>query len=693
MSLVATMLSGQVRYLDEVTKTGPKSKRYQTKDGAAFHPKYYQSKEEADSAYSDWENEWLDLEQVVVTGTRTPKALKDVPIQTRLITSGDIQKVDATNVSDLLQQELSGVEFTQAMNQQTHMNFSGFGGQSVLFLVDGERLAGETMDDVDFTRLNMANVDRIEIVKGAASALYGSSAAGGVINIITKEPTEPWSLNVNARASKHNEWRYGASLGLNGHGLQNLLSVTGTTIDNYNFESGRNPIAVTIKTFYGDATLNVKDQLIWRPVEKLRFTGRAGYFYRQQVRSEATPERYRGFTGGLRCNLDITPNDQLEASYNFDQYDKSDYHKQMRLDVRDYSNVQNSLRFLYNHSWERGDVLTIGSDIMHDYLMNNNLHNGSSQQNSFDIFSQYDWSIAPKWELVSALRYDYFSDGKHSRVTPKLSARYQPIRNLNVRLGYGMGFRAPTLKEKYYKLDMMGIWIIQGNPDLQPEMSHNFNASVEYTKSHYNFTLGGYYNQMKDRLATGAPYQDPTLDPQRPEQLYLDYVNLADYSSFGFDLTFQAKWNNGVGVKTSYAFVHEQLPYDKQGESINNQYVPARAHSLNTRVEWGHQFSKHYGLDLSLSGRVLSGVDNDEFVDYSSRDPETGRLLKHTIHYDPYTLWKLSVAQRIGSAVKLTLTVDNLFDYTPEYYYLNAPLTDGATLQIGLSVDIDKLKK
>jgi len=665
MSLVATTLSGQNRY--------------------------YQSKEEADSAYSDWENQWLDLEQVVVTGTRTPKVLKDVPIQTRLITAQDIQKVDATNVEDLLQQELPGVEFSQAMNQQTHMNFSGFGGQSVLFLVDGERLAGETMDDIDFTRLNMANVERIEIVKGAASALYGSNAAGGVINIITKEPTEPWTLNVNARTSRHHEMRYGASVGVNGHKLQNMFSFTGTSIDNYNFVSGPNPVAVTIKTFYGDETYHVKDQLIWRPAKGIRFTGRAGYFFRQQVRSEAAPERYRGFNGGLRGNWDFSDRDQLEVSYNFDQYDKSDYQKQTHLDIRDYSNVQNSLRLLYNHTLTRGDVLTLGSDFMHDYLMNNNLASGSVEQNSFDIFGQYDWNITDRWEVVSALRYDYFSDGDESRVTPKLTARYQPLRNLNLRLGYGMGFRAPSLKEKYYRLDMMGIWIIQGNPELLPETSHNLNASVEYTKGHYNFTLGGYFNQVKNRLATGAPYLDASLDPIHPEQLYLDYVNLADYSSFGFDLTLQAHWNNGVGAKVSYAFVHEQLPYDKQGESINNQYIPARDHSLSARVEWDHQFAKNYGMNLSLNGRVMSGVDNDEFVDYTTRDPQTGRLLKHTIHYNPYSMWKLSLAQRLGPAVKLTIAADNLFNYKPDYYYLNAPLTDGFTLQVGVSIDIDKL--
>ena len=157
----------------------------------------------ADSTYRQF-----NLGEVVVTGTRTPKFLKNTPIQTRVISAKEIARLDATNVQDLLQQELPSVEFSYAMNQQTHLNFSGFGGQGVLFLVDGERLAGETMDDVDFTRLSMDNVERIEIVKGAASALYGSNATGGVINIITKNSQKPLTLNVNARYAKHNEQRY-----------------------------------------------------------------------------------------------------------------------------------------------------------------------------------------------------------------------------------------------------------------------------------------------------------------------------------------------------------------------------------------------------------------------------------------------------------------------------------------------------
>ena len=652
--------------------------------------KYFKTRAAADSAYHHWEEEPVWMEQVVVTGTRTPKSLKDVPIQTRLITAQDIQKVDATNVEDLLQQEMPGVEFSYAMNQQTHLNFSGFGGQNVLFLVDGERLAGETMDDVDFTRLNMASVERIEIVKGAASALYGSSAAGGVINIITKEPTKPWSLNVNTRVSKHNEWRYGASLGLNGYRLQNMLSYNATTIDNYNFTNGPKPLARTVVNFFGDNTFNVKDQLIWRPVQNFRLTTKVGYFFREQVRTESVPEHYRDFMVGLRGNWDITKQDNLEVSYHFDQYDKSDFRKLDDLEVRDYSNVQNSLRTLYNHSFERGDVLTVGTDYMHDYLMNLNFAGGTREEDSFDFFAQYDWEASDKLEVVSALRYDYFSDGDQHRLTPKLSARYQPISSLNLRASYGMGFRAPKLKEKYYNFDMAGIWIIQGYEGLKSELSHNFNASVEYSKRHYNITLGGYYNDVENRIATGSPYVDATIDPTRPDQLYLSYINLKNYSTFGFDMTAQVKWENGVGVKLSYAFVHEELPHDDQGESINNQYIPARSHSLTARCEWDRQFTARYGLNVSFSGRAMSGVDNDEYVDYRTKDAN-GHLLKRTIHYNPYSIWKLSLAQRIGPAIRFTIAAENVFNYKPDYYYLNAPLTDGISLQVGMSIDVEKL--
>lgn len=626
----------------------------------------------------------VEMEQVVVTGTRTPKLLANTPVLTKLITASDIAKADATNLRDLLQQVLPGVEFSYAMNQQVHMNFSGFGGQSMLILVDGERLAGETMDDVDFSRLCMDNVDHIEIVKGAASALYGSNAAGGVINIITKNGIRPFALNLNARLGRHHEQRYGLSWQQGAGRWSNLLTVNRNRSDNYDVHNGDNPVTRVVATIYGDATWNFKEQLSYRPSEKLSLTGRAGYFYRQLVRTSETPERYRDFSGGLRGIWKPDTHNSLDLSYAFDQYDKSDYQRITRLDIRDYSNVQNSLRLLYNHTFGSDDVLSLGADYMHDYLFNTNLEDRTRRQDSFDAFAQYDWNVSRQWEAVGALRYDYFSDGRISRLTPKVSVRYQPVHNLNFRASYGMGFRAPTLKEKYYNFDMAGIWIIEGNPALKPEVSHNFNLSADYTHRHYNFTLAAYYNRIRDKIATGAPFYKNPSD-RIP---HLPYLNLDDYSVSGGEATAQARWPNGLTARLSYAYTHERLPKDKNSNAVNNQYIPARKHSMTGHIDWDRQFSTAYGLNIGLDGRFLSAVDNQEFVDYY--DISKGI---RTIHYPAYALFKLSLVQRIGKAVKASVILDNLFNYKPEYYYLNCPLTDGTNLMVGLSVDVDKFFK
>lgn len=617
-----------------------------------------------------------ELNEIVVTGTRAPKLLSNTPVQTVVITAKDIERTDATNIEDLLQQEIPGIEFSYAMNQQVHVNFGGFGGQGILFLIDGERLAGETMDDVDFSRIDMSNVERIEIVRGASSALYGSNAAGGVINVITRKPDKKWSANLNARIARHAEQRYGGNFAFRGGKVSNTLTAVYSRINTYDVNSSADPVTRVITQIYGHRTLNVKDKLTYSPIENLKLTARAGYFFREIPRIVDTPERYRDFSGGLRGEWSITPADHLEVSYAFDQYDKSSYMKLNGLDVRNYSNVTNSVRGLYNHSWESGSVLSVGADYRYDYLSNTKLSSGDTHEVNADVFTQFDWVIDPHWEVVGALRYDYFSSDDISKVTPKVSARYKPSYNTNVRFGYGMGFRTPTLKEKFYNFDMAGIWIVEGNENLKPETSHNFNASFDWSYLGYNFTATGYYNYVENKIATGLPY----YKPGDAGQLYLKYTNLDSYGLYGAEITVQGKWRCGLLAKLSYAYTHENFPKDKDGNLANNQYIPSRKHSLTARVEWLKSFKKGYDLTLGLNGRVLSGVTNYEYKDYY--DISAGTL---EVKYPPYTLWRLSATMRLFDCLKVNLAVDNLFNYKPKYYYLNAPLTDGANFVAGVS--------
>lgn len=622
------------------------------------------------------------LPQVVVTGTRTPKTLLNTPVLTRLISHAEIEKADATTLQDILQEVVPGVEFSYSMNQQRHMNFSGFGGQSMLILVDGERLAGETMDDVDFDRLTLSNVDHIEIVKGPVSALYGSNANGGVINIITKKDNKPFALNLNGRIGKHSDQRYGLTWQQGGRRWGNTFDFSRISRDNYNVSSAADPVTRVINTIYGDKTYNFKEQITYRPIDNITLGGHAGYFFRETVRSADTPERYRDYNGGLRADWRISEGKHLTMSYSYDQYDKSDYQRISRLDIRDYSDVQNAFRLLYNHRFADGNILTVGADYMHEYLLNTHLEGRTRHQDSFDAFAQDDWTINPIWEVVTALRYDYFSDGNTQRLTPKVSIRHTPVKGLNVRFGYGMGFRAPSLKEKYYDFDAAGIWTILGNPDLKPEYSHNFNLSLEYRHSNYELLLSGYHNHVKNKIASGVPYFASAND-SRPT---LPYVNLDTYSVNGIEASAKARWKNGISARISYSYTDEQLPKDKEGRTANNQYIPARKHALNAHADWEHRFTSWYGLNIAIDGRVLSGVDNIEYADYY--DISRGTV---SVHYPAYTVWKALLSNRLGKAFKLTLTVDNILNYKPKYYYLNAPLTDGANFMVGLSVDVDKL--
>ena len=667
------------------------------------------------------QNDSILLDQVVVTGTRTPKTLLNVPIQTRVITAQDIAKTDATDIEDLLRQELPGVEFSYAMNQMKHMNFSGFGGQNVLFLVDGERLAGETMDDVDFSRINMANVERIEIIKGAASALYGSNANGGVINVITKTPTEKWRANINGRHGRHNDTKYGATLDLNGKHISNTLAFQGTNLDTYYLENGPDPESSNIAyRIMGSQSYNVNDKLTWRPTQNLRLIGNLGYYFKADENKMDTnvPWHFRDLKAGLKSLWDINPNSILEVAYNFDQYDKAKHYRLSDRCYREYSNVQNSVRALYNYMLRQqttdngqkiSDVLSIGADYMRDYLLSSNLTENTTLkdakkgeersyvQHNIDAFVQYDWNINDRWELVTALRWDHFSDGDLDRVTPRLNARYRPNRNLTFRAGYGMGFRAPALKEKYYKFNMAsGIWDIVGSNivgyDLKPELSHNFNVSAEYTKGAYNITLSGFYNHIRDRITTSAP----RLASELPAGVTIEntkwvtYINVATYNTVGIDLTASARWHNGWCARLGYAYIYEPNTTDAAGNIINNQYTKARPHSINARVEWDHRFFKWYRLNAILSGRFLSGVENIEFVDYITRDDD-GNLLRRTIDHPAYTIFKLSTIHHLSKAFHLTLAIDNLLNYKPEYHYFNAPLTDGASFIVGLSIDLEKL--
>lgn len=608
----------------------------------------------------------VNLDMVVVTGTRTPKLLKDSPIATKVITEKEIKKSDATHIGELLQSELPGIEFSFVMNQQTSLNMQGFGGDAVLFLIDGERLAGETLDNIDYSRLNLDNVERIEIVKGAASSLYGSNAVGGVVNIITKTNKRPWAVNVNARLAEYKNQRYGTTFSFNARKFNSQTSVQHTKTGEHKMENEG-----VFSKVHADRTWNFKERLQFRVNEDFRLIGRVGYFFREKdTIGSVVKERYRDFSGGLKGEYTFNEKSNAELAYTFDQYDKSKYIQTSKKDLRKYSNVQHSVRGLYNYIFLDNHTLTVGGDFMRDYLMSYQFaNNGSRKQYSADGFAQFDSNITDWLNLIAGIRYDYFSKAKADHFSSKIGLMFK-ANHCSLRASYAGGFRAPTLKEMYMDFDMASIFMIYGNPDLKSESSHNILLTAEYTNSFYNVVISGYYNKVNDRITTSW----------NQELKGMKYININDIYIKGIDANISAKYPCGIAARISYNYTHEDIGIGQP------QVSSTRPHSATAKVEYGKDWKK-YGFDIALSGRYLSKLTTEEPSSISSRE-ETQKT-----SYPGYFIAKLTLMQRVGKGINITMSADNLFNYIPSYYYNNSPATTGISFSAGISIDIEQLFK
>ena len=675
----------------------------------------------------------VELNPVVVTASHTPKALKDAPVVTRLIRSHDIKIADATNIQDLLIQEMPGLEFGLAMTQETSLSMSGFGGNAVLFLIDGERMAGETVDNVDYTRMNLDNVGRIEIVKGASSALYGSNAVGGVVNIISRENLEPWTANVNSRFNTFgNEWRNGLSLSFNSKKWNSQTNFQHTVIDNINLPKAHSSEEVAmellkkaqglpydesvlkddsnVSRLFGQKTFNVKERLTWRATDNLTLIGRGSYFFRTSER-DTYDYHFKGYGAGLKGRYDWNNERHLELSYAYDQYDKANFMPDgKRTHDHDYSNQQHVVHALLSHSLGK-NVLIVGADYMHDYLTTYQfIDNADHAQDNIDGYAQFDWNVTDRLNIVGSIRYDYFSASSQKALTERLAVVYK-FPWLTFRANYASGFRAPTLKEMYMHFDMgnMGYMII-GNPDLSPEKSHNVNIAIERQNrirnsgildGVYSFTLMGYCNFFDKRITTvgrrwivdkshdGGGYQVMSSDPRIEEYIAGNETKYRYHAGDG--RTYEALssalyWNEegvnvwGVDVSLGHYFdwgLNLKLNYSwmrETGNVIYSEFSQPRSHSLTWRIGYGHRFTRNYALDAALSGRAQG-------------KPQSG----DTNVDQGYTIWKLMLQHHIWRGININTAIDNIFNYKPKSYYYTSPLTTGTTFSVGLSVDLDKI--
>lgn len=451
----------------------------------------------ADTAQADTQN--LLSKDVVVTATRTEAEIKTVPNTVEVITADDIQKLGATDVYSALRL----ADNIQIMNTSTgfghRVSMRGMASNQTLILVNGQRTAIEdtatTQNLLALDRINVNTIERIEIVRGAASAQYGSDALAGVINIITKKSTGKPSVTVGATTGTTNMQNY-YHIDLGKQGKFSGVFDMDFSKDRQWME--HNVSGLPIKNLQG-------------PKQNYRFSGTyelgkdknlnldLGY-YKDKLTGDWSHKEYNtGAWGGIiRLQDAKLETERRDASLSLTGKNKKDDYM-----VRTFYSKMDKFRFLpytalaketgetnaysvwgieakNSHKINGSHTLTYGKE--YDRYLVEGVNFGKSGDNGKDVntyaaYIQDEWLAGNKWIIIPAVRYDKHSEFG-SKTTPHLGVTYLLNDNNRFKANWGKGFKAPTVNELYMDYTHMGV-LTMGNPDLQPEETTNWDVSYE----------------------------------------------------------------------------------------------------------------------------------------------------------------------------------------------------------------------
>ena len=603
--------------------------------------------------------------EVLITATHSQKKLKDVPITVQVVTAEDIKKSQSTDFKTFLENEFSGINFTYN-GGSPNINMMGFGGKYVLFLMNGERMAGETFDNIDYDRIDIDNIERIEIIKGASSSFYGSNAIGGVINIITKDSKSPLDINAGYLYDSSRDHKLNFSIGTKQKwgnlSISSFYKMREPYIikDRISTNGVYNELNVAGFTNYG-----INPKLTFNLSPKINFSLTPGYYFSE--RNPGTPagkivrDRYYNYNLGLKTNIKFNDNQNLIVSGTFDRYDKYDYFRKIKEKEKKYENEVWRISSQYNQNLFKKHTLVAGGEVLSEKLLNfmfkNESTGGRENAQTYSAFTQQDWVINPAVMLVTGARMDYHSIFKQY-FTFRLSGMYRFDNIMTIRAGYSGGFRSPTLKELYTNWfhPWGGGFQLMGNKNLRPETSDNFNISIDFDFKKLNLTFITQYSKIKDKINLRGNIGDT-----------LRHVNFhGNTDVLSSEVSAIYKLNKNFHFKGSYSY------YD-----IGKKRSENRPHTLTFKAEYIPS-AKYYIPSIIISGKYLSRTkiyddDSSSFVSYA-----------------PYSIWRLQLASKFPLGFTLTGGINNIFGYTADKVGFYSSVDIGRTFYLGLKWNFNK---
>ena len=595
----------------------------------------------------------IKTDEVVVTASRTKQEVRESPSSVEVITREDIDKMGAENLAQALQLAL-GIDTQENAMVGNRSSIRGMNTNQTLILIDGRRVrtenTSETMNFYELKRINMDDVERIEIVRGAASSLYGSEALGGVINVIKKHPgkmqtavTLDWTSRQSDEGIRFDSGKLG-KWALSGSFKHMGVREQGT-------DAGSNMYGK--KNFFNlDGRMEMtKDK--WLDVF---FDYLTEDLYMKDSLTQGTDYDHKRFSTGIKYSgRDKRGDYEMQVYYTyFDKHQRT--RERANHSLNSFDDLKfNSLIFDGRRSIQvaKDHLLTFGGEYRkEDYEstrikgtntrtlegVTNQLGNSSMDYTAF--YLQDEWLASPRWLIIPSLRWDYNSEFGNE-LTGKLGTTYKITKDVRFKANIGTAYRAPTASELYFswhhtpnaRMDVQ----INGNPNLKPEKALNFDLGFEMEKDKTFGKITYFHNKVDDLINIDTVMSRLPGFPPRVLATGT-YRNIDSATMQGVELEVRQALGGGFSVRGLYTYLDardgktgERLagrPYHKA--SLQLSYDDAK-HGWNATLwnDWtaGYRYGETVGrrtvykdASLSILNFVVSKKINDHFSAYLGVD-------------------------------------------------------------------------
>lgn len=603
-----------------------------------------------------------EIEQIVVTGTRTPKSLEDSPVPIDIITAADLQAVTTGTLANALQ-FIPGVVVTRTAKGGYSVEMQGFDSKRVLVLIDGLPVIQPTNEEADLDQISANNIERIEIVRGASSVLYGSSAMGGVINILTKD-YEGHGLKLSAEAGDFGEYH------LENAGPATDFNATAHThVKNWNFKlSGQlldrpgfryNPEEQV------DANSSLEKKFISfqarTNINGVKLSYQPQFFKEKKARAEGTipvPGRptsyYRSSVEQAQHDLFVSGKQHWEVKARANIHNETSGQGTKReAEITNY--ILDGQKAWHTKSTEIvAGLKYLDQGLNQEQLSSNVFEIDGKSRQATEGFAQVDVFPHKNWNIVAGARLQNDSDfGNHSALrinslwSPELGSNY----NFKWRASLGEGYRVPGLKERFYFFDHSSLgYIVLGNKDLTPETSltltNNFSGKVPIGDNDLNIELNIHYSKSDDFIELESDDEESAiraLDVSR-------YTNISKTKISGADIS--------IGQNAKFRW------------QLNYSYLDAYDDLKNSRLanKPRHQAKANFWIPITSKQNVLiygtyeaDSYDDKEIINnsYSLLNARWNWVIKDNI------TWRIGIDNITNTHQKADINEATEFDISP----------------------------